>query len=150
MFLKLHTDLQVYSTPDLQAYTLQSTSVLLRRLTITMSKSINAVTIYLKLNTLNPRQIVESNVEFGLFLKVSCIYSCIKLYFYYQHCNFNINRMLIAMNLMLQTLKVPRKLFFWVINWNYLQRYLSIQDVLENCCFQAVAKKFGHCLIRGM
>ena len=68
MFLKLHI--------DLQAYTLQSSNVLLRHLTITMSKSINAVTIYLKLNTLSPRQIVERNVEFGLFLKVSYIYLC--------------------------------------------------------------------------
>ena len=54
------------------------------------------------------------------------------------------------MDLMLQTLKVPRKPLFLGVPWNYLQRYLSIQDVLENCCFQAMAKKFVHCLIKGM
>ena len=54
------------------------------------------------------------------------------------------------MDLILQTLKVLRMPSFLEHNWSYLNRFLLIQNALENYWFQAMGIKLDHFLTRGM
>lgn len=79
----------------------------------------------------------------------TCACFHIHLFMWILHCNF-INRILICMDLMLQTSKVLRMPSFLERNWSYLNRFLLIQDALENYWPQAMGIKLGHFLTRGM
>lgn len=93
----------------------------------------HAVTIYLKLNSSMSAQTPQGSFWSENFLKVSCIAThlvSIKTVLDYYD---SINRTLIAINFVMQTLEVSRMPSSLEKGWNYLQRYLLMQDVLESC-----------------